>query len=236
MTIFTKAPIAALAALICLAPSGAQAQDDRFRVSFGTAAATGTGDASLALSGSFGYRFSERFSFEVDVTGIDGAADRFQDRPFDTDQAFQGVARLGDLVMGGGRFGGNDRFRPGLGNPGNIGIGLPGLGSLRASTDGQTMIGTMGFRYEMPVQGGRLRPYVGGGIGLSRTSEDFSLTYNNAGIISDSVDHTGMAASAGLGASLRVFKDLSVDMDARYFRLSRERNVVRFGGGVSYRF
>jgi opacity protein-like surface antigen len=235
MTIFTKAPIVALAAMLCLAPSWAQAQDERFRVSFGTAAATGAGDASLALSGTFGYRFSERFSFEVDLTGIDGAADRFQDRVFDADQAFQGVARMGELMLGGARFGVNDRRGPGMGFPGNIG-NLPGIGTLRAITDGQTMIGTMGFRYEMPVQGGRLRPYVGGGIGLSRTSEEFSITRNDAELTGDSVDHTGMAASAGVGASLRVFKELSVDMDARYFRLSRDRNVVRFGGGVSYRF
>lgn len=235
MTIFTKTWMVAMVAAICLAPSWAQAQGERFQVSFGPAAATGTGDASLALSGSFGYRFSERFSFEVDLTGIDGAADRFQDRVFDADQAFQGVARMGELMLGGARFGVNDRRGPGMGYPGNIG-NLPGIGTLRAITDGQTVVGTMGFRYELPIQGGRLRPYVGGGIGLSRTSEDFSITRNDADLVSDSVEHTGMAASAGVGASLRVVKELSVDMGARYFRLSRDRNVVRFGGGVSYRF
>jgi hypothetical protein len=52
----------------------------------------------------------------------------------------------------------------------------------------------------------------------------------------DAFSHTGMMASAGVGASLRVFKSLSVDLNARYFRLDRSRNLGSFGGGVSYRF
>lgn len=143
---------------------------------------------------------------------------------------------------------------------GNLGSGgfAASLGGMSAIRDGQTMIGTVGFRYELPVQQGRLRPYVGGGLGLARTEENFkvsgrgltqafsdvmSRTGMTAGsgsldhyFLSDSVWHTGMAASAGIGASVRVFRELSVDIDARYFRLDRSRNVTRLGGGVSYRF
>jgi hypothetical protein len=45
-----------------------------------------------------------------------------------------------------------------------------------------------------------------------------------------------VAGSAGAGASLRLFRGLFVDVDARYFRLDRDRNLARLGGGVSYRF
>jgi hypothetical protein len=48
--------------------------------------------------------------------------------------------------------------------------------------------------------------------------------------------HTGPATGAGIGASIRVYKELSVDIDARYVRLDRDQNLGRFGGGVSYRF
>jgi hypothetical protein len=38
------------------------------------------------------------------------------------------------------------------------------------------------------------------------------------------------------GASLRVFRGLFADVDVRYFRLDRDRDLTRLGGGVSYRF
>ena len=82
MAIVTKsAPMAALIALMILVPTLAHAQDERLRVSFTPAVATVSGDAELALAGSFGYRFSEHFWFEGDFTWIDAAAGGFPRRP-----------------------------------------------------------------------------------------------------------------------------------------------------------
>ncbi|MSO82636.1 MAG: hypothetical protein EXQ53_05015 [Acidobacteria bacterium] len=54
--------------------------------------------------------------------------------------------------------------------------------------------------------------------------------------IDRSTSSTGLATSAGVGASIRIFRQLSADLNARYFRLDRGRNLGRVGGGVSYRF
>lgn len=107
-----------------------------------------------------------------------------------------------------------------------------------SAVEGSTFIGTLGLRYELPVEGDRFRPWVAGGLGLARTKEEF--TWDPLWLprepITEKVTHTGFAASAGLGASVRIFKQVSLDADARYFRLSRERNLLRLGGGVSVRF
>lgn len=235
MAFVTKAPLVALIALVTLLPSNAQAQNERLRVSFGPAAATGAGDANLALNGSFGYRFSERFWFEADVTAIDGPADRFGERLMQVDGRSIGTARVGDLIARGSRlFGGAGRPFAGPGSGGPIG---PGFDSLPALTTGQTLVGTIGLRYELPIQGERFRPYLTGGLGLARTEEEFALMrFASTDRIDRSVSHTGIAASGGVGASLRMYRQLFADVDARYFRLARDRNMVRFGGGVSLRF
>ena len=230
------APLVALTAFILLAPVLAQAQDQRFRVSFAPAVATVGGDAELALQGTFGYRFSQHVWFEGDLTWIDAAAGGIRDRNF----AFDGrVANAGDL-------GGMVRGRTGMfgrGLPGSIPIlpNIPNLpidiGRLRASADGSTMIGTLGIRYELPVQTGRFRPYVAGGLGINNTEQEFEF---NATAITPAIDasasHTGPAFNAGAGASVRLASQLWADVDARYFRLSRDQEIMRLGGGVSFRF
>jgi hypothetical protein len=82
MTFVTKsASMAALTAIMILVPGLARAQEQpRIRVSFAPAVATVSGDAELALGGTFGYRFSEHFWFEGDFTWIDAAAGGFRDR------------------------------------------------------------------------------------------------------------------------------------------------------------
>ena len=42
--------------------------------------------------------------------------------------------------------------------------------------------------------------------------------------------------NAGAGASVRLASQLWADVDARYFRLSRDQEIMRLGGGVSFRF
>ena len=237
-TIKILAPLVALTAFILLAPVLAQAQDQRFRVSFAPAVATVGGDAELAFQGTFGYRFSQHVWFEGDLTWIDAAAGGIRDGGF----AFDG------RVANAGNPGGMGRDRTGM-----FGRGLPGgirfpmlpnmpnlpidIGRLRASADGSTMIGTLGIRYELPVQTGRFRPYVAGGLGINNTEQEFEF---NATAITPAIDasasHTGPAFNAGAGASVRLASQLWADVDARYFRLSRDQEIMRLGGGVSFRF
>jgi opacity protein-like surface antigen len=235
MTIVTKAPVAALAAFICLVPSLAQAQDERFRVSFNSAAATVSGDAELALGGTLGYRFSEHFWFEGDFTWIDAAAGGFTDRVLDFDGRTDGMRTLTEWMSSrSGRFGTGRFGTPGFPNLPNFPGTVP---RLRASTDGQTIIGTLGLRYELPVQTERFRPYLAGGLGINNTEQEFRLDRTAfTPAFDESVSHTGYAFSAGAGASVRLVSALWADVDAKYFRLSRERNIMRLGGGVSVRF
>jgi len=215
------------------------AQDERVRLSIGTAATTGADD-NLALTASAGYRFLEHFSFEVDFTATESGGSDFV-RPFAT------AAGVGDGVVRGGVVT-RERLGPqgGLPDPmrgqvfDRIALFPPGLPA-RSNVD--IALITAGFRYELPVQGGRLRPYVGGGLGIARTSEDFAVggpilrpAGGGVSISRDSIVRTGVAGSAGAGASVRLFRGLFADVDARYFRLDRDRNLARIGGGVSYRF
>jgi opacity protein-like surface antigen len=228
---FTKksAPFVALTVVLLFTPARAQAQE-RLRVSFAPAVATVSGDAELALGGTVGYRFSEHFWFDGEITWIDAAAGGFRDHVahFDRDQLDS--FGLKDLMTRGHRFG-SGRFAGYFPNLPD----LPAAG--RASIDGQTTIGTLGVRYELPVQTERFRPYLSGGLGLNYTSQDFRVdglpSYSG---FDDSVSHTGYAFTGGAGASIRIFDGLWGDVDARYVRLSRDRDIMRLGGGVSVRF
>jgi opacity protein-like surface antigen len=226
----------ALAAFILFTPAMAlaQAQDQRFRVSFAPAVATVGGDAELALGGTVGYRFSEHFSFEGDLTWIDAAAGGFRDRTFEID-GITNASDLGDRLRGrAGIFGGG--FPGGIRFPSLPGIPID-IGRLGASADGSTMVGTLGIRYELPVQTERFRPYVAGGLGINHTDQEFELdptAFTPA--FDESTSHTGYAFNAGAGASVRLAGQLWADVDARYLRLSRDRDIMRLGGGVSFRF
>ena len=228
-------PAMVLVSLIVLAPAAAQAQDQRFRVSFAPAAVTLGGDAELGLGGNFSYRFSEHFLFEGDLTWIDAAAGGFRDGNFAFDVPGGNARGLTELVQG--RIGTFGRGRV----PASGTISFPTLpisiGPLRAATDGSTTVGTMGLRFELPVQTARFRPYMAGGLGMNRTTQEFSLAATSiTPAFDESTSHTGYAFNAGAGASVRLVGQLWADVDARYFRLSRERNAMRLGGGASFRF
>jgi opacity protein-like surface antigen len=227
------APLVALIAFLLLAPAAAQAQDQRIRVSFEPAVATVSGDAELALSGTAGYRFSEHFWFEGDFTWIDAAAGGFRDNVLDFDRGLNNIGVPALLTQRSVRFG-SGRF-PGSNFP--FVPDLPAFGPMRASIDGDTLIGTLGIRYEFPVQTERFRPFVSGGLGINNTEQDFTLEQTTqTRHMEQSVSHTGYAFSGGAGASIRLFKQVWGDADAKYFRLSENRNVMRLGGGVSVRF
>ena len=240
-TITKSAPVVALMALVSFTSTAAQAQDERLRISFAPAVATTSGNTELALGGSFGYRFSERFWFEGELTWFDAGAAGFGDRIFELDALTVNGFGVGDLLQG--RVGGFERDRfPGLGIP--IRAGYPSLpafpisiGPIRATTDGSTTIGTLGVRYELPAQVERFRPYLAAGLGINRTGQEFRLESTAfTPAFDESVSHSGYAFSAGGGASVRLAGQFWADVDAKYFRLSRDRNIVRLGGGVSVRF
>jgi len=240
-TITKSAPLVALMALAIFAPTTAQAQDQRLRVSFAPAVATVSGDAELALGGTFGYRFSERFWFEGELTWIDAGAAGFGDRILDLDTRTVNASGITDLLQR--RTGGFGRGTlPGIGIPGRPGIpSLPafpiGIAPIRATIDGSTMIGTMGVRYELPAQVERFRPYLAAGLGINNTDQEFGLEQTMfTPAFNQSASHTGYAFSAGAGASVRLAGQFWADVDAKYFRLSRDRDIMRVGGGVSFRF
>ena len=74
---------------------------------------------------------------------------------------------------------------------------------------------------------------MSGGLGINNTDQE--LRIESLGIDASS-SRTGYAFDAGAGASVRVAGGLWADVDAKYFRLSGDRDVMRFGGGVSFRF
>jgi hypothetical protein len=240
MTLLTKrAPAAALFACVVLGAGVARAQDERLSLSFTPGIATVSGDTELALSGNAAYRFTEHFSFEGDLTWIDAAAGGFRNRSFTTDGGAYLTAPALDTILQriGGVFGGNGRPVFGGRDIGRLPV-LPGnIGQLFASTDGQTWIGTMGVRYEPTVQTARFRPYVSGGLGFSITDETFSA--GATGIsrpFTQSVSRSGLAVSAGGGANIHLFGPLWANADAKYFHLSQDRDLVRFGGGATFKF
>ncbi len=238
-----------LVACLSLCPAVASAQEQRLRVSFGTAMTAGFVESEWALVAGAGYRFTDHVSFEVDGMTTEGSP-RMQGYPFTFAGGGLGASGIGGIIE---RRGG---FVPGSpsGRPLDLGvfpIVPPGFDFPSTDREGRTTLATVGFRYQFPVQTGRLLPYVSAGVGVSRTSEQFDTVvpvalFSAAGFPGVSgilppgpkteVSSVGLAAGLGLGGSVRLYKGLSVDVDARFFRLDGGRNLGRFGGGASYRF
>ena len=218
----------------------AAAQDERVQVSFGTATAAGSGNASLALTASAGYRFQERLLVEVDLTATESPMGRFLEPSFGPGGGM--IRAIGGPATGMRRFGGPMAPDPARGPLFERAIGFAEAPRFRP--DGDIFIATLGLRYELGLRGSRLQPYVGGGLGLARSDTEFTIARRlaftarpgDADLMTESISRTGMAASAGIGTSFRVFRQLSLDVDTRYLVLDRGPNLTRFGGGVSYRF
>ena len=243
MKIVTKPALMALVAVML--PIAASAQESRLTLSFTPAVAAESGDSQLSLSGAATYRFAEHFAFEGDVTWIDAAAGGLRDRNFGLDPrigATQTTVRT-MLQNVGAMFGGGRNGRlPGFGFPdgldniiGRITGGPFPVEPIRATTNGQTWIGTMGVRYEPSVQTARFRPYLSGGLGINFTDQSFSYSLaTTAAAFDDS--HSGLALSAGGGANIHLGGALWLNADAKYFHLSRDRDLMRLGGGVTFKF
>jgi opacity protein-like surface antigen len=229
MRFFTRLALAASVLAATSAPAAAQTQEPRITLTFTPAFATVGGDTEAAFSGSVGYRFTDHLSFEGDFTWMDAAAGGIRGRQFAFDSGGFTTRILNDLLPRG--------FGSGVTNVSPTLIRSIGTGEFTASADGQTMIGTLGVRYEPTVQTARFRPYVSGGLGLNHTEQEFNLDLaTSTRLADDSVSHSGFAFSAGGGANIRLFSSLWANADAKYFRLSRDRNVMRLGGGVGFRF
>lgn len=128
-----------------------------------------------------------------------------------------------------------------------FGLELTSIPTLKPDqgTGGQATVFTANARFELPMATPRLIPYVVGGGGVANIKEKFEvLPAVPAGIpvviAAQSITRssTDLALTAGGGVSLLVAAHVSIDVDLRYLRLvaDRDRNVGRFGAGVSYRF
>ena len=243
MKIVTKSALMVWLGAIIL-PVAASAQESRITLSFTPAVVADSGDSQLALAGTAGYRFAEHFSFEGDLTWIDAAAGGLRDRNFGFDprvsamstQSVQQVLQNVGAIFGGGRN--NMRLPDFTGRLGNIVGGVTGgISTLpaRATTDGQTWIGTMGVRYEPGTQTARFRPYVSGGLGINFTDQRLDLSAVSMPVSYDD-SHAGLALAAGGGANIHLGGALWVNADAKYFHLSRDRDLMRLGGGVTFKF
>ncbi len=246
MTRATRTVLPALLLALSAIPVSAQSNDARFRVSAGAAATTGVGERDPAPTESFGYPFSEPFSLDREHMRTDATRGVSGGPVFWADAQGQ---------LGGGTgvpAGGTSALRPSM---------LPGIAALslpiarRAEIDGDTVVVTVGVRYQLHVNGGRLRPYLSGGLGLARTDVEFNVApYPTAAptvvsalgarLVSPAMffpasdverTRTGVAASGGFGGSFRVFKEVSLDIEARYVQFEHA-HMTRLGGGVSYRF
>lgn len=128
-----------------------------------------------------------------------------------------------------------------------FGLELTSIPTLRpkGGTDGNATVFTANARVELPALTARVIPYAIAGGGAANIKETFALqpavpTGINVVIPPQPVTHssTDLALTAGGGISLLVAPRVSIDVDLRYLRLigDRDRNVGRFGAGVSYRF
>jgi len=231
MRFLGKSIVFAALMFVAALPAAAQAPEQRLNVTFTPAFATVGDDTELALAGSVGYRFAEHLSFEGDFTWIDAAAGGERGRVFPLGSGQFTTGSVTNIVSRTtARFGAIDLRN--IPRPPNIPIPIEGS----AVTDGQTMIGTLGARYEPAVQTARFRPYVSGGLGLNHTEQVLTLRIATVTSFDESISHSGFAFSAGGGANIHLFSSLWANVDAKYFRLSRDRNVMRFGGGVGFRF
>jgi opacity protein-like surface antigen len=239
MRAFTKSSQVAAMFVTMLVPAVAHAQEGRLTLSFTPAVAAASGDTELALAGTAAYRFTEHFSFEGDLTWIDAAAGGFRNRIpfFDTPAWTTGASgtRLGDGITIYGdptRDGRLSNFPVGL-----TSISLLPIVPISVATDGSTWIGTMGVRYEPRVQTARFRPYISGGLGINHTNERFTIAGTSATQMADfSASRSGLAFSAGGGANIHVGGPLWLAADAKYFNLSNADDVMRLGGGVTFKF
>ena len=125
------------------------------------------------------------------------------------------------------------------------------------NAEGRATIFTTNVRLEVPTTSPRVIPYAvaGGGVANVEESVDAILVLGVSASATPPIPSpaifppptfqrfflystTDLALTVGGGVSIRAGGHLSIDVDLRYLRLlgDEDRNVGRFGSGVSYRF
>jgi opacity protein-like surface antigen len=180
-----------------------------------------------AVSGSIGYKLNSSLSFGIELTG---------------------VPEMGSDV-------------PNFPVP----LGSPYFARFYGEAEGSATLFTTNVRIDIPTTSTRILPFVAGGGGIANIEESFVFGITPLGGASSSSifaelsalglspslfpipfptsypvtsSSTGLALTIGGGTSILATDHLSIDVDLRYFRILSEvdRNVGRFGAGVSYRF
>jgi hypothetical protein len=220
-------------ALALLAPARAEGQDPGAYASFVPSMALSDASASLALSGTFGVRFNRAVAFELELTS---APDFARQRDF-------GVLPLAVTA-------------------------LSIFPAQRFDLETRAVLFLTNARVFIPTTLSRVRPFVVAGGGLAHVRQDVAFSWTasatggignpqplrltgtggdpfvpNASLLFPQLYQTtsadlALALTLGGGASVDVWKGLSVDVDLRYYRLMGQRdwNVGRFGVGAGYRF
>ena len=122
--------------------------------------------------------------------------------------------------------------------------------------EGHATIFTTNVRLTIPTRSRRLSPYLvgGAGVGNVRDTIEFSVTYppillpafERIVVVPEpapfresfSIVTTGFAATLGGGLSILTNDHWSIDVDSRYVAIfgSRDLQIGRYGGGITYRF
>jgi len=219
-----KVGVSVVVALMVSLPAAAQDRSSAF-VGGSVSAANTESRTEIALTGSFGFRFSRVVSFVIEATAVPSAEPVFATNP---------------VILSAGA------------PPPSTSIAIfPG--PTYSNLGGRIVLLTNTARIDIPTTSTRVTPFfsAGGGVANVRSTADFSyelpLPLFPPGtptipvrpffqhITSSSTD---MALTLGGGAGVRVAKSLWLDVDLRLFRLlgDDDRNLGRFGVGVRYAF
>ena len=115
---------------------------------------------------------------------------------------------------------------------------------------------TTNIRLEVPTTSPRVVPYAVAGGGVANVKERVDVILVGFDVAPPVASSTppiypspafddlflystiSLALTAGAGVSILAGGHVSIDVDVRYLRLigDEDRNIGRFGGGVSYRF
>lgn len=221
----------AIACLAWLAPA-VSAQEDRGAVVSGHVTATNIeSHTDVGFDGTFGYRFTRVFGFEIEATVVPSLNGPVPNYPVILSNATVWSSLGGSVAT---------QIFPG-----------PTI----SDTDGRLVVFTNNARVEIPTTSDRVLPYfvAGGGIANIRRTAQFSYLVpaiqapGGPGIIVPQPrpiiqpiisSSTDLALTIGGGVGLRVMKRTWVDVDLRFLRLLayEDVNVGRFGIGMRYRF
>lgn len=224
MTICRGLPAVLLMTWLVAAP--ASAQTSQGAIASGAISATAADSkTSLSFSASAGYRFNRAMGLTIEFASAPS---------IESESSRIDVT----LLQSFGAFG-LDR------------LAAPGFE--RSDDSGSLTSFTVNVRLEMPTTSRHVLPYAVAGGGVANVKESFNVFYAlpaaTASVIGIPVpippinrsfteSSTDLALTLGGGVSLLKGDHLSFDIDLRYLRLlgNEDRDIGRFGGGVSYRF